>query len=54
MFIDRKALVPETSMSVAKLRENCMGCEDCRGACMERIQLRILPDILAGRREERL
>ena len=53
MFIDRKALVPETSISVAQLRENCMGCADCQGACMELIQMRILPEILAKRREER-
>jgi len=53
MFIDRKALVPETSMPVAELRANCMGCEDCKGACLELIQMRILPEILTERREER-
>ena len=54
MFIDRKALVPGVSLSVAQLRENCMGCEDCVGACIELIQMQILPEILAERREERL
>lgn len=53
MFIDRKTLVLETSMPVAELRKNCMGCKDCEGACMELIQMRYLPDFLAERREER-
>ena len=50
MFIDRKALVPETLMPIAEIRENCMGCKDCTGACLELIQMRYLPEILVERR----
>ncbi len=53
MFIDRKALVPESAMPVAELRKNCMGFSDCKGACLELIQMRYLPEILAERRVER-
>ncbi len=53
MFIDRKALVPETAMPVAEMRKNCLGCSDCKGACLELIQMRYLPEILAECREEK-
>lgn len=53
MLIDRKPLVPETSMPVAELCEDCMACKDSEGAWMELIQMRCLPDFLAERREER-
>ena len=53
MLIERKVLVPETAMPVPLLTEYCMGCKDCRGVCMDLIQMRFLPDVLAGLREKR-
>ncbi len=53
MFIDRKALESETSKPDAQLRENCKGCEDCKGTCLDLTQLRLVPELLTEPGEER-
>lgn len=52
MFMDRKTIVPIASIPSDKLRENCLGCEDCKGACLELLNIQFLPEILTDRREE--
>lgn len=53
MLVERTARVAELKVPVATLRENCMGCEDCKGACLELFQMKIIPDMLNGLKEVR-
>lgn len=53
MFMDRKTIVPVASISSDKLRENCLGCKDCTGVCLELLNFQFLPEILTELREER-
>jgi hypothetical protein len=53
MFMDCKTVIPISSFPSDKLRENCLGCKDCKGACLELLNIQFLPEILTNRREER-
>lgn len=46
MLIDQRALIPDPSRPVARLREECVGCDDCNGVCLEFIQVHLMPEIL--------
>ena len=38
---------------IARLRELCIGCETCRGLCLDLVQMAVLPGLLPSRREPR-
>ena len=51
MFMDQTTLVPDTSISVSRLRDECLGCKDCKGACLEYLQMHLMPEILRRQSE---
>jgi polyferredoxin len=52
MLINRQATAPHSARAIARLRETCMGCADCKGTCAEVMQMFLLPEILLRRRRE--
>ncbi|QXT38224.1 hypothetical protein [Gymnodinialimonas ceratoperidinii] len=52
MVISRQATAPISAPAIARLRESCMGCTDCKGTCTELMQMFLLPEILLRRRRE--
>lgn len=46
MHIERTAHETILSPRIARLRENCIGCRDCKGPCHILLQLSALPDIV--------
>ena len=47
MFAKRKAFdTDDLTADVAKLRDVCMGCKNCKGACYDLLQFAFLPKVL--------
>lgn len=51
MLIERNAFSQDNATYVAKLREKCLGCDDCAGPCRMLVELRELPEILIRQAE---
>lgn len=45
MLIERTAFKNDRTVALMRLRETCLGCEDCDGPCRALIQLCDLPEI---------
>lgn len=48
MFIDRTAFGSQSAQG--QRRDSCLDCPDCKGTCLELLQLEVWPDILVNRR----
>lgn len=46
MFIDRNGFNTENATNLAKLKETCLGCKDCKGGCLELLEMTQLPNIV--------
>lgn len=53
MFVTRNGFDADMSTLIGKPDSTCVGCKDCAGACLELMELTVLPDLLMRLRETR-
>ena len=51
MFIDRNSFHSGVARSSFQLKEACIGCKDCKGACSDLLELLQIPSLVLGRKD---